>query len=94
MRVFNDDQYKTIDVGLELNRIDEKTNDNISTEDQTERLKKFQRTRHISCWHDGSTISNHGHLLVTVSTLYDTALFYTDEEYYQLTGNFFFLMLL
>ena len=87
MRVFSDEEYQTIDVGLEFNRIDEMINIGESTEVQISRLKAFQRTRHITCWHDGSTISNHGHLLVTVSILYDLAIFYTDEEYYQLTGT-------
>ena len=87
MRVFTDEQYKTMDIGLEFNRIDEELNDDQTTQENTEQLKTFQRTRHISCWHDGSSISNHGHLLVTVCTVYDPALFYTDDEYYQLTGT-------
>ena len=32
-------------------------------------------------WHDGSTISNHSHILAMVSCLYDPAVFLTDEEY-------------
>ena len=46
-----------------------------------ERLKNFERTRHLMFWHDGSPIASHSHLLMLVSCMYDPALFYTDEEY-------------
>lgn len=45
------------------------------------RLKGIQRTRHLTMWHDGSTISNHSHLLIMFSVVYDPAVFYKDEEY-------------
>lgn len=38
-------------------------------------------------WHDGSCISNHSHLLMTVNILYDIGIHYTDEEYYNETGK-------
>ena len=44
-------------------------------------LKEIERTRHLMFWHDGSTISNHSHLLIMVATVYDTAIHYTDKEY-------------
>ena len=34
-------------------------------------------------WHDTSTVSDHSHLLMLVKCLYDTALFFTDDEYEQ-----------
>lgn len=51
------------------------------------RLKSYHRNRYICCWHDTSSISNHSHLLITFSCMYDKALFYTDAEYYEKTGN-------
>ena len=45
------------------------------------KLKKTERTRNLMFWHDGSTISNHSHILAMVSCLYDPAIFLTDEEY-------------
>ena len=50
------------------------------------RLKRFQRTRTLACWHDSSSISNASHFMVMFCTLYDPAIFYTDEEYFTMTG--------
>ena len=43
--------------------------------------QKLQRTRHLSTWHDGSSIANHGHLMIMVNVVDDPAIFYTDDEY-------------
>ena len=50
------------------------------------KLKKFERTCNLMFWHDGSTISNHSHILAMVSCLYDPAIFLTDEEYSKSNG--------
>ena len=42
----------------------------------------MDRTRYFVFWHDGSTIGNHRHLLITGNVLYDPASFLSDEEYY------------
>ena len=42
----------------------------------------MDRTRYFAFWHDGSTIGNHRHLLITGNVLYDPASFLSDEEYY------------
>ena len=47
------------------------------------KLIKFERTRHLMFWHDGSNLANHSHILMTVSVMYDKALFLTEDEYYQ-----------
>ena len=39
------------------------------------------------CWHDGSSLANHGHLMIMVSLLYDPAMYYTDEEYEAISGK-------
>lgn len=51
------------------------------------RLKEIERTRHFMTWHDLSTVANHSHLVFMITCLYDTACFYTDSEYEQLTGK-------
>ena len=38
-------------------------------------------------WHDGSTLVNHGHLLFMVASMYDPALYLTDEEFFKKTGR-------
>lgn len=50
-------------------------------------LKSFENTRNLMLWHDGSTISNHGHLLMTVATMYDKAIHLTDAEYFEKYGR-------
>ena len=42
----------------------------------------MERTRYFAFWHDGSSIGNHSHLLITVNVLYDPASFLSDEQYY------------
>ena len=44
-------------------------------------LKKYERTRYLMFWHDGSCISNHGHIMMMVSCMYDDGAFTTDQEY-------------
>ncbi len=50
-------------------------------------LMELERTRHLLVWHDLSTVANHSHLVFMVAWLYDPALYYTDEEYEQITGR-------
>ena len=45
------------------------------------KLKTFERTRHLQIWHDASVIANHGHILFCINILYDPAVFYTSKEY-------------
>ena len=58
----------------------------LATESREVLLKKlinFERTRHLMFWHDGSNLANHSHILMTVSVMYDKAIFLTENEYYQ-----------
>ena len=61
--------------------------DNYTLPELKERLKKFQRTRHLIIWSDHSCILNHGHLLLTVNTLYDPAMYFTPVELKLKTGK-------
>ena len=49
--------------------------------DMKEKLKRYERTRCLQIWHDGSVINNHGHILFCVNVIYDSAVFYTSAEY-------------
>lgn len=92
MRLFPDDFYENISIEVlrkEFERIDEQFNSSKTKNELADQLKLFHRRRHLSCWHDGSSISNHGHLLVTFITTYDKAIFYTDDEYFEKTGWYF-----
>ena len=94
MRVFPDDFYdKTPRTKIieELQRIDEfsPSMNDLSDTVLSSKLKQLQRTRHLALWHDGSTLSNHSHQLMMVNILYDSAIFYTPEEYKQKTSKLF-----
>ena len=44
-------------------------------------MAELSNTRHILMWHDQSVISNYGHILITINTLYDPMIHLTSEEY-------------
>ena len=52
----------------------------MTSEQQRDYLKKIERTRHILTWGDHSSILNHGYLLYMITTVYDEAIYITDEE--------------
>ena len=73
----------------QLERIEEyKEYDNATpTADLIDKLKSFERKIHLSLWHDGSTVSNHSHILMMVSCIYDKAIYFTDTEYKEEHGK-------
>ena len=91
MRLNSDNDYSKLsreDTVKKLCRINkfDVTDIHKNTDILKNKLKKFERTRNLMFWHDGSTISNHSHILVMVSCLYDPAIFLTDEEYSKSNG--------
>ena len=66
--------------------MNEFVNNDDNLNDMKMRLKKYERTRHLQIWHDGSTLCNHGHLLFCVNVLYDPAFFIhlLDIHYYSM----------
>ena len=85
-RIFTESQIKEMDreeLVKELTRIDEFSKPDIYMDINTlqQRFRKFNTTRNLQFWHDGSSISNHSHLLMTVNTLYDKTIHMTDQEY-------------
>ena len=45
------------------------------------KITQYEMTRYITTWHDGSTVENQCHLLFMVCTTYDSAVYFTDEEW-------------
>ena len=90
-RIKNDDEVDMMlkeDVITYLKDIHEYIEEDVDDiEKLKETLKKFQRQRHLMTWHDGSAISNHGHVLFMVAEVFDKAIHYTDEEVLRNTGN-------
>ena len=90
MRIKQDSFYEELgmeELVSEYQRISEPLDEALSINNLKLILKTFHRQRFLSCWHDTSTVSNSSHLLITFAILYDPALYYTDEEYFELTGK-------
>ena len=83
MRLRNDSFYDdlTLQSASQLLKDLNEFKEGDSLDEMKMRLKKMERTRHITMWHDASTLANHGHVVFTVNMLYDKASFYTNEEY-------------
>ena len=58
-----------------------------SIEDNRKLLQTLETTRNFQLWHDASVIANHGHIVMTVNELYDEAIFYNSEEYYEISNE-------
>lgn len=85
LRIHNDDYYTAMtdaEVRSRLIELGEDVNTGEESEiESKERLKAMERKRHLMVWGDNSTLLNHGHLLLTVNSVYDDeALYYTNEE--------------
>ena len=81
-----DEEYDAMsrdEIILDLRRINEYEISAINTNTTLllERLKGFERKRHLCVWHGISPICNHSHHLITINCCYGPAIFYTDQEY-------------
>ena len=85
--IFSDADYSSMTRGKlinELQRINEYKDNHFNLDTELKRtLKSLQRPRNLMLWHDISTVSDHSHLLMLVTCLYDTTLFFMDDEYEQ-----------
>ena len=85
MRLTTDEEFSNMElseVQQKLTNLREFSDNDETLEELLIKLQKMERTRYFAFWHDGSTIGNHSHLLITVNVLYDPAFFLSDEEYY------------
>ena len=87
MRLWEDSEYEllqcdhVVDTLKNINEFTEKDNV-LSTEVLVQKLKQIERKRHMT-WHDCSTISSHSYFMIMVSTMYDPAVYLTNNEYLQ-----------
>ena len=51
------------------------------------KLKTYEKTRHLMMWHDGSSVRAHSHLLMMISSFYDQACHLTDTEFKERPGG-------
>ena len=89
MRLNTDDYFKNItleELTKRLNQLNE-LEDNMDEKEMSAKLMQLERSRNIQMWHDASTIANHSHMLFSINILYDTAVFYTEKEFYDKYGK-------
>lgn len=79
MRDFSDDYFNSLSSD-DIANLEKKLGMPHLTGDKMKQLKQQCQTRYLKLWHDHSSISGHGYLLVLVSVIYDPAFFYTTEE--------------
>ena len=77
----NNMSHEQIITGLKNVNEFEINKENNLLEELLKKLIKHERTRSLSLWHDGSILSNYGHLLMMLVCLYDSAVFLTGDEY-------------
>ena len=80
------DDINVTDLQKQFDRIGEHFNEEQFVNER-HRLRQLQRNRTLVCWHDSSCVSNGSHFLIMISTLYDPAIFVTNEEYQTKTGK-------
>ncbi len=68
------------EVILKLSKWNEDTSSSTTLEELKSKLRTISRTRQFKFWHDHSEIAGHSHFLTLVSTVYDSAFYYTPEE--------------
>ena len=76
MRLQRDEELEALkhgDTVKFLTRIHEYYTDGLtkSSQELLQKMKTFQRTCNLIFWHDRSTLSSHGYILITVATLYE-----------------------
>ena len=69
-----------------LHELHERTDSSDTEPALRQRLKQVCRQRFFKVWHDHATIAGHGHFLVLMSCIYDSAFYYTSDEMKALKG--------
>ena len=76
MRIKTDKEYENMSQTSVINYL-ERINETQEVDQEKEtnnlknKFKKLERKRHLMLWHDTSTICNHSHILMTISSLFD-----------------------
>lgn len=70
-----------------LNDLHVETDPTVSTECLKEKVRELQRSRNLLLWHDHGTVVGCSYIMITVSVLYDPAMFLSNDEYNAKTGK-------
>ena len=62
------------------------TSSSLSSNEMQQIIISQQRQRSLAMWHDHATILRNGFIMVTLHVVYDEAVFFTSDEYFDITG--------
>ena len=87
MRLNSDSYFDNLDDNELVRRLSaiRKVESHETLADMKAELKVSERSRNFVNWHDGSSISNHEHVLFCIHALFDRAVFYSSAEYKEIT---------
>ena len=72
--------YEELEIRLRgIGEFKEQPDGGRTREELVNSLKHWKQTRHLMIWSDHSSVMNHGHILLMVNAVYDTA-FYNSQE--------------
>ena len=91
MWLHTDDEIASFDEKDLLNLLKEndfslENSKSLTKKELANQLKKYKRIRCLMLWHDGSSVSNHCHIMMMVSCMYDHLAFVTKAEHYAKHG--------
>ena len=70
--------YEELEIRLkEIGEFKDKPDSGMTREELVSSLKHRKRSQHLMIWSDHSSVMNHGHILLTVNTIYDPAFCHT-----------------
>ena len=70
--------YEELEIRLkEIGEFKDKPDSGMTREELVSSLKHWKRSQHLIIWSDHSSAMNHGHILLTVNTIYDPAFYHT-----------------
>ena len=61
--------------------------DTLSVNEIHFKLDVLMQTQNLMFWYDSSSISNHSHLMIMVSCMFDPAVYLADDEYFKIHGK-------
>ena len=70
--------YEELEIrSKEIGKFKEKPDSGMTREELVSSLKHWKRSLYPVIWSDHLSVMNHGHILLTVNTIYDPAYYYT-----------------
>lgn len=80
VNITGNDKRRILSTSEIIGEFKEESDGEMTREEVANLLKHWERTRHLMFWSNHSSIMRHGHVLLTVTAIYDPAFYYTPEK--------------